>query len=290
MRKARLLLMVFFFLVAGPKCFAQEPKAAKVIAIMPFENSTGKSEYEPFGEGMVDILTAYMEKIKGVSVVSREHMDKILAEYKIALSQKTGNAEVIIKVGKLLGAKMILTGGFILVADTLKINGHLYDVETTQVIKSEEVEGKASQVSALAYKLVNKMAENLDLKLSQMSAQEIDESPEVNLHFMRGLGYYYSGMYDHAIMEFTNTLSLDSTHADARFWNARSYYNQKEWSHARIELERFLKEFPKSGKIGEAQKMLKVCEGNLEDWEKELFTSFKLGMENMAKEDNVIRE
>ncbi|MGA1871850.1 MAG: hypothetical protein ACMUJM_25290, partial [bacterium] len=185
-----------------------------------------------------------------------------------------------VMIGKVLGAHMVLTGGFIFVGDELKVNGHLYNVETTQLIKSEEISGKVNEIIALTHKLIRKLMRDLDLKIKELNPSgELDKSPEENLHFTKGLGYFYGCMYDHAVMEFINTLNLNLARGDARFWNAKSYYAQKEWAHAKIELERFLAEFPNSEKAKEALKMLTSCESNLQDWEKDLFNVFKCSLE-----------
>ncbi len=66
----------------------------------------------------------------------------------------------------------------------------------------------------------------------------------MNLHFIRGLGYYYANRYDEAVMEFLNTLYGDEKYVDARYWMARSYLATNEPDHARIELERIVTEYP----------------------------------------------
>jgi len=92
-----------------------------------------------------------------------------------------------------------------------------------------------------------------------ISLKKGERASQVNLHFIRGLGYYYGSMYDQAIMEFMNTLKLAPGHADARFWMGRSYLEEKEYDHARVEFDRFLREFPGSSLAPQARAFLRQC-------------------------------
>jgi TolA-binding protein len=47
-------------------------------------------------------------------------------------------------------------------------------------------------------------------------------------------------------------------HADARFWMGKSYFEQGEYEHAKIEFERFLSEFPSHKNAQQAKELLKV--------------------------------
>ena len=48
-----------------------------------------------------------------------------------------------------------------------------------------------------------------------MTQEQIDQSPQANLHFMQALGYYYAGMPEQATTEFLKTLAIDPAHAEA---------------------------------------------------------------------------
>jgi tetratricopeptide (TPR) repeat protein len=163
------------------------------------------------------------------------------------------------RVGHLLGAKYILTGGVTVFEEKLRINAHLFEVETTRVARSEEAEGKIEDLLKPVSELAGKLGKDLDLKLPELKESEIDKSPEANLCFMRGLGYYYGSMPDHAIAEFMKALALKPDHARARYWNGVCYFDDKEYEHAKIEFDRFLKEFPKHEFAPRVKEMLEVC-------------------------------
>jgi TolA-binding protein len=73
---------------------------------------------------------------------------------------------------------------------------------------------------------------------------------------MKGLGAFYSGLYDHAVAEFMQVLDQDPTHANARYWLAKSYLDSGEKAHAKIEFKRFLEAFPSDKRVAEINKIL----------------------------------
>ena len=234
-------------------------RGTKAIAVLPFENSSGLEKLEPLKEGLRDLITADLSKVKGITVVERENLERIIKEQKLSLEGLVEKKNQI-KVGKLVGANVMLAGGFSLSDSKLKINAHLLDVETTQLVNSEEVTGEVSKIIDLQRQLVLKLVKDLDLKIELPAPGEIDIAPEVNLHFIRGLGYYYGCMYDHAIMEFMNTMNLDPEYVDAIYWRAQSYMEQEEYDHAKIELEKLTKTFSDHQLVPRCKKLLKECQ------------------------------
>ncbi|MGA1871977.1 MAG: CsgG/HfaB family protein [bacterium] len=245
-----IILLIFSGISTG-----RVEKEEKTFCIIPFNNNTGRAEYEPLGTGLRDLLISDLTNVKGVRVVDREHLRKVLEEVELNLIGIIKQQDQI-RIGKLIGADVLVTGGFTLEKSSLRINVHIYNIRTTQLIKSEMVNVEKNKIFEQGRKIAQSILRNTNIELSSLSEPDIDESPDVNLHFIRALGYYYGCMYDYAIMEFMNTLYLDPRKAEARYWLGMSYFEAKEYEHARIEFEKFSKDFP-SHVLGEkANKMM----------------------------------
>jgi len=171
--------------------------------------------------------------------------------------------------GRLLGADYVLTGGVAVLDRKVKVNAHLFDVKTTQLVRSESAQGALDDCMAVVTELAQKLAKDLNRVLPEVKPEDVDKSPEANLHYMRGLGYYYAGMYDQAAMELLNALSLSPSHADARLWCARNFLAQREYLHAAVEAGAFLKDWPDHRSAAEARRILSASEEKLEPWEKD---------------------
>ncbi len=234
----------------------------KSIAVLPFRNSSARADLDPVAEGLGDLLVACAAKTPGVTFVERAALNKVLAEQKISLAGLV-DEKTRVQVGRLLGAKYLVTGGMTVMGDKLKINAHLFEVETSRVVKSSEATGSFDTLIEMVQPLAADLMKGLGVELKPLSPGEIDRAPEANLHFMRGLGYYYGNLRNHAIAEFMKALALDPSHLRARWWNAACYYDLKEWDHAAVEYERFLKDFAKDPLAAEAARRLAQCKDEL---------------------------
>ena len=84
---------------------------AKTIAISYFDNSSGDAKYNALSKGIADMLITDLSKIKGVTIVEREKLEKLIQEIKLGQS-KYFDPTTAQKLGKGLGAQNILTGSF----------------------------------------------------------------------------------------------------------------------------------------------------------------------------------
>jgi len=248
------------------KAADEGPEKRIVVAVLPFEHSSKDRHYEPLAESMGDMIVACLANVEELTFVERAELDKVLKEHELSLSG-LADPKTKARVGRLLGAKYILTGGVIVIEKKLKVNAHLFEVETTRVAWSDGAEGKVEKLLPVVRELAAKLANDLDLKLPELKEEDIDKSPEANLHFMRGLGYYYANMLDHAIAEFMKALALKPDMLRARYWIGTCYFDEKEYKHARIEFDRFVLEFPKHELAPRVKEMLDVCASHIEEIE-----------------------
>jgi TolB-like protein len=230
----------------------------QTVAVLPFRNSSAQADLDAVAEGLPDLIIACAQKSSGVTFVERTALKKLLTEQKISRAGLT-EEKTQVQVGQLLGAKHVVTGGMTVLDGRLKINAHLIEVETSRVVKSSEASGALGELMETVQPVAADLMKGIGIELKPLSAAEIDRSPEANLHFMRGLGYYYGNLRNQAIAEFMKTLSLDPSQGRARWWNAACYYDLKEWDHAALEYERFLKDFPTAENAAEAARRLKQC-------------------------------
>jgi len=234
-----------------------------VIAVLPFRHASEDAHYEPLAESMGEMIVAQLARLEKLAFVERTELDKVLKEHELSLSGLV-DPETKAKVGGLLGATYVLTGGVTVVEKKLKISAHLFEVETTRVVRSESAEGEVENLMPVVHAVAQKLAQEMNLELPEIKEEDIDKSPEANLHFMRGLGYYYGNMPDHAIAEFMKTLVLKPDHARARYWNGVCYFDDKEYEHAKIEFDRFLKESPEHELAPKIKEMVDACASHIE--------------------------
>ena len=183
--------------------------------------------------------------------------DKLLAEHELSASASPADQ---VRLGRMAGAQFVLTGSLTAVGDKLQISAHLLDVATRRVAQSAKVTSEMDRLLQPIDKLAHELTDAVNWRLPELTRDQIDKSPEASLYFMRGLGYYYAGMPQHATTQFMKTLAVDAGHARARFWGAMTFLDQDQYDHAKIEFTRFLETFGQHSLAPRAKELLKRCE------------------------------
>jgi TolB-like protein len=153
---------------------------AKTIAISYFDNSSGDAKYNALSKGIADMLITDLSKTKGITIVEREKLEKLIQEIKLGQSKYFDPATAQ-KLGKGLGAQNILTGSFYILDNTLRIDARLIDVQTGGIIVAEQVTGSKSNFFALHQQLANLLAKNLNVPYNPDLSGLYKASEEVSL-------------------------------------------------------------------------------------------------------------
>lgn len=138
---------------------------AKTIAISYFDNSSGDAKYNALSKGIADMLITDLSKVKGVTIVEREKLEKLIQEIKLGQS-KYFDQSTAQKLGKGLGAQNILTGSFYVLDNVVRLDARLIDVQTGGVIFAEQVSGNKNNFFALHQQLANLLAKNINVPYS----------------------------------------------------------------------------------------------------------------------------
>ena len=243
-----------------PTAFADatgvQAKPSITVAALPFHQASAKETYAPLAEAIGDLVVVRLSAAEGLVIVNRSAIDKVLKEQEFSLTSQADR----IRLGRIVGAKYVLAGSVIAVGDEFQVSAHLLDVSTARVARSAKATARSDRLMGPIDKLVQELVAELKVKFPELTAEQIDKSPEANLHFMRGLGYYYAKMPDDAIVEFMKVLAIDPFHARARFWNGMAYFDQGEYDHAKLEFARFLKQFGRHALAARAKDLLVQCE------------------------------
>lgn len=133
----------------------------KRTAILAFDNSTGKApEMGDIGGPLRDMLTSDLSDVENLRLVDRQALDKILEEQK-RNNSKAFDVTTATRIGKLVGAEVIITGTFFEMYGSLRIDAKFIDVETGKIVFAVGVEGSREQFFDLKNRLANKIVEKL---------------------------------------------------------------------------------------------------------------------------------
>ena len=178
-------------------------KNAKRIAIVYFDNTSGERKLDKLKKGLAGMLITDLSNINMLDIVERERLEEIIKEQKLSNSKKF-DPSTAAKLGKLLGAEIILTGSYFEMFGTFRIDARFINVETGEILKSEGVDGASKNFFKLQKQLVWKVIKNLDVKLSPSEKLTIENSAqqlvsyEATLMFSEALDLIDKGKKDKA--------------------------------------------------------------------------------------------
>jgi len=132
------------------------------IAILNFDNTGQVSQYGDIGAPLRDMLITDLQEVKNLKMVDRQSLEKILNEQELNNSENFDSSTAT-KIGKLLGAEIILTGTYFEFFGNLRIDAKFINVETGEIIFSVGSEGSLTKFFDLKKDLANKIVENLKL-------------------------------------------------------------------------------------------------------------------------------
>ena len=133
----------------------------KRVAIISFDNSSGKeSEYGDLGGPLSEMLTTDLSSVKNLKIVDRQALEKLLNEQNLNNSKSFDQATAT-KLGKLLGAEIIITGTYFEFFGTLRVDAKFINVETGEIEFSVGVDGAREKLIDLKKTLANLIIEKL---------------------------------------------------------------------------------------------------------------------------------
>ena len=132
----------------------------KTIAIMDFGNTTGDKKLTKWGKDCAELLTLKLSTDDRFNLVERKEIDKILEEVQLNRSGYV-NTKNAIKIGRMLGAQIMVLGILLDVNSHLRLDIHLVEPESGKIVKAEVVEGTSSNLKEMERKLITVISKAL---------------------------------------------------------------------------------------------------------------------------------
>ena len=169
-----------FFLL--PRVSAR--KIDKSIAVLPFENLSAEKENAYFADGIQDDVLTNLSKIGDLKVISRT-----------SVMSYRGKASNVREIGKALGVATVLEGSVRRIGNRVRVNVQLINADTDEHMWAEDYDRDLTDVFAIQTDLAQKIARELQAKLSPTEKAQIERKPTENseayLAFMQGHEMFY---------------------------------------------------------------------------------------------------
>jgi TolB-like protein len=162
--------------LAGAAIFSALPAVAQdvrpTVMVVDFNNSAiGKSrgDYDALSKGIGDLLITAMSNNPNFRVVERDQLQAIMQEQNMAKTDVIDKATAI-KLGKLLSAHNMVTGGFMIDAKgNLRLDARVVDVNTGVIGHTQTVRGKSDDIMSLIETMAEQLNSGLKLKSIELN-------------------------------------------------------------------------------------------------------------------------
>jgi TolB-like protein/Tfp pilus assembly protein PilF len=148
---------------------AATSNSEKSIAVLPFENFSADPENAYFADGVQDDLLTILAKIGELKVISRT-----------SVMQYRGGARNVREIGKALGVGALLEGSVRRAGNRVRVNVQLIDAVNDKHLWAEDYDRDLTDVFALQTDLAQKIARELQARLSPSEQARITRKPTEN--------------------------------------------------------------------------------------------------------------
>ena len=138
----------------------QKKKTAISVAVLYFDYEGNTKQMGHLRKGLAQMLVSDLTNIPGVEIVERTRLEDALRELKLnrtaKIDRKTAN-----RMGRLIGAKYLVMGGYFDFGKTLRIDTRIVEVETGKIVGSFGASSGLDEFLSLEQKLATRLGEML---------------------------------------------------------------------------------------------------------------------------------
>ncbi len=190
------------------------------VAVLTFRNLGDTPELNPLQKGLAQMMITDLSKVEQLQIVERLKLQRLLEELEFGQSGLV-EEDSAPRVGKLLGARKLVSGGFTKLADErLRIDAALTETVSSESEALKEITGDLNSFFKLEKSLVFSVIDEFGIALTKAERDAIQQIPtESLLAFMaysQGLDYADRGMFDQASAEFQRAVGIDPNFSTAR--------------------------------------------------------------------------
>src|SRR5206468_5912264 len=210
------LLVVGLFLL--PRASAR--KIDKSIAVLPFESLSGDKENAYFADGIQDDVLTNLSKIGDLKVISRT-----------SVMPYRGKGSNVREIGKALGVATLLEGSVRRVGNRVRVAVQLINTENDEHLWANDYDRDLTDVFAIQTDLAQKIAGELQAKLSPTEKAQIEKKPTQNgeayLAFVQAHNLQ-NAVEDIGKLKQSEQLYARAIELDPKFALALAWYSQLE--------------------------------------------------------------
>lgn len=203
---------------------AQQQDTRPTVAILDFDIGADigqpAEDLQALRRGLAAMTISELAVNPAVRVVERAQIQQILQEQDLAKSDRVDPASAL-RVGRLLNAHYMVTGTVYAIHNDFRIDARIFNVETSQILKTDRVSGKLDNV----FDLVTRLADDLmhDTNLPPLERHVMEEHRRAGtpptqavMAYSRAVLYADRGDTQRAVVEYKRAIAAFPSYTQAR--------------------------------------------------------------------------
>ena len=151
---------------ATPPAAQQGQDTRPTIAILDFDIGAtigqDPDDYQALRRGLAAMTISALAANPAIRVVERAQIQQILQEQDLARSDRIDQTTAL-RIGHLLNAHYMVTGTIFDVRGDFRIDARIFNVETSEILKTQRVQGRLDNVFDLVDRLANQLMRDANL-------------------------------------------------------------------------------------------------------------------------------
>lgn len=204
--RRRPLVLAFSLIALAPALLFGQADTRPGIAVFPFANGgsfgADREDLEALSIGIQQMLLTELSQNTALRVVERSVLRQLLEEQSLATSGQV-DAGTAARVGKVVGARYVVTGVFIDLSGNFRMDGRIIDVETSEILKTAQVRDRRDNLYQLLFDLAAKITEDVKLPALPAAIREERREREIPAEaatlYSRALVYQDAGRTERAV-------------------------------------------------------------------------------------------
>ena len=201
--------------------FERVGEKKEIIAVLPFMNNTGEDSYDHWEYGISELLISSLSTSDDLTVVDNQTITDVIQNVENVQTASIG-PDIAKEVASKIQVNSYIYGNYLMAGSTFRINLKLIDTKTSNVLKTEYVEGEIDSIFSIVGSLANAIKSYLQIAIlgegTQIETADYvtTSSPEAYMYFIQAMEDMWAGRGSAG--KFAKAFEIDSTFTSAYFF------------------------------------------------------------------------
>ena len=207
---------------AAPAAPAQDTRPGMAVLDFDIGATIGQDpdDYQALRRGLAAMTIGELAMNTAVRVVERTQLQQILTEQNLGREGRVDNSSLV-SIGRLIGARYMVTGTIYDVRGDFRIDARLFDAETGQILRTQRVQGRLDTIFDLVTRLSAQLMRDANLpplQRAQVEQREREGTPPTQavMAYSRAVLYADRGDTQRAVEQYRRALTIFPTYSRPR--------------------------------------------------------------------------